>query len=142
MKIAHVKITEKEKMNAVKEIRMQVFVIEQNVPSNEDWDKEPSENYLIYNDQNLPIGTMRWREAEGKIKIERVSVLKEYRNQGYGEQLMKFVLEDIKRLNITKKQIILHSQLLAIPLYERLGFVKYGEIFYEAEIPHYAMRLV
>ncbi len=140
MKVEHVKTTDKEKMAIVKEIRMQVFVLEQNVPYEEDWDEEESENYIAYNDQDIPVGTMRWRDLGDVIKIERVSVLKEYRNKGYGEKLMNCALDDLKL--ITTKPIILHSQLLAIPLYERLSFEKYGEIFYEAEIPHYAMKLI
>ncbi len=140
MKVERVKITDQEKMAIVKEIRMQVFIIEQNVPYEEDWDEEESENYIIYNDQDIPVGTMRWRDLGDIIKIERVSVLKEHRGRGYGELLMRCALDDLKL--ITSKPITLHSQLLAIPLYERLGFEKYGEIFYEAEIPHYAMKLI
>ncbi len=40
MKVERVKITDQEKMAIVKEIRMQVFVVEQNVPYEEDWDEE------------------------------------------------------------------------------------------------------
>ena len=35
--------------------------------------------------------------------------------------------------------IYLHAQLQAIPLYEKHGFVKVGEMFEEATIKHYKM---
>lgn len=141
MRTEYVKISDKAKMELVKEIRMQVFIQEQNVPYEEDWDGLDSENYLIYSSEDIAVGTMRWRETDKEIKIERVAVLKSYRNKGYGTVIMKHALKDLKLLK-TNKEIILHSQLQAIPLYKRLGFVKYGEIFYEAQIPHYAMRLL
>ena len=77
--------------------------------------------------------------AREKIKLERVAVLEEYRNNGYGEMLVREVIKDIKA--ITTKPITLNSQLPAIPLYARIGFKQYGELFYEADIPHYAMLL-
>ncbi|MDD2529961.1 MAG: GNAT family N-acetyltransferase [Bacteroidales bacterium] len=139
MRIEHIDFYDQTKMDIAKEIRYKVFVIEQNVPFEEDWDEEYSENYLIFNEKEIPIGTMRWRDLGEKIKLERVAVLEEYRNKGYGEMLVREVIKNIK--DITTKPITLHSQLKAIPLYQRIGFKEYGELFFEAEIPHYAMKL-
>ncbi|MBP1646364.1 MAG: family acetyltransferase [Bacteroidetes bacterium] len=139
MKVVHIEFTDQNLMNEAKQIRVKVFVQEQNVPFEEDWDEEYSENYLILNDEEQVIGTMRWRDLGEKIKLERVAVLEKYRNNGYGEKLVREVIKDIK--SKTNKQITLHSQLKAIPLYERIGFRQYGELFYEADIPHYAMKL-
>lgn len=139
MKIEHIDFFNIDKMEIAKQIRYKVFVIEQNVPFEEDWDEEYSENYLLYDDNGLAIGTMRWRDLGEKVKLERVSVLKEYRNRGFGEILIREVIKEIKAK--TTKPIYLHSQLKAIPLYERIGFKQYGELFYEADIPHYAMKM-
>ncbi len=139
MKIEHIDFLDIDKMEIAKQIRYKVFVIEQNVPFEEDWDEEYSENYLLYDDNGLAIGTMRWRDLGEKVKLERVSVLKEYRNRGFGEILIREVIKEIKAK--TTKPIYLHSQLKAIPLYERIGFKQYGELFYEADIPHYAMKM-
>lgn len=138
MKIVYIDFNNQILLEEAKKIRIKVFVQEQNVPFEEDWDEEKSENYLIYKD-NIPVGTMRWRELENKIKIERVAVLLEYRNKGIGAKLVEEVIKEIKLCS--NKPIILHSQILALPLYRRLGFVQYGDIFYEANIPHYAMKL-
>ena len=139
MKVVHIEFKDQNQMDKAKQIRVKVFVQEQNVPFEEDWDEEFSENYLILNDEEQAIGTMRWRDLGEKIKLERVAVLEEYRNNGYGEMLVREVIKDIK--SKTNKPITLHSQLKAIPLYERIGFKQYGELFYEADIPHYAMQL-
>ena len=139
MKVVHIEFIDNIQMEKAKEIRYKVFVLGQNVPFEEDWDEEYSENYLILNDDNQAIGTMRYRDLGEKIKLERVAVLEEYRNNGYGEMLVREVIKDIKA--ITTKPITLNSQLPAIPLYARIGFKQYGELFYEAEIPHYAMLL-
>ena len=138
MKVIHIENKDNALMEMAKYIRCEVFVKEQNVPFEEDWDEEESENYLIY-DENKPVGTMRWRDIGDKIKIERVAVLAECRGKGIATVMLKEVIGEIK--SKTEKPITLHSQLLAIPLYERLGFKQYGELFYEANISHYAMEL-
>jgi predicted GNAT family N-acyltransferase len=137
MKVIHINSDNEILLEEAKRIRIKVFVEEQNVPFEEDWDGVKSENYLIYKG-NKPVGTMRWRELETKIKIERVAVLLEYRNKGIGTKLVRTVIEEIRLLS--NKPIILHSQILALPLYKRLNFEPYGEIFYEANIAHYAME--
>lgn len=138
MEVIRIENNDNTLMEIAKYIRCEVFVKEQNVPFEEDWDEEESENYLIY-DNDKPVGTMRWRDIGDKIKIERVAVLSECRGKGIATLLLKEVIEEIK--SKTNKPITLNSQLLAIPLYERLGFKQYGDLFYEANIPHYAMDL-
>ncbi|MFA6367369.1 MAG: GNAT family N-acetyltransferase [Bacteroidales bacterium] len=139
MRVKHINAANQEEMDIAKHIRVEVFVKEQNVPFEEDWDEEESENYLIYDNNNIPVGTMRYRDLGEKIKLERVAVLKEHRNKGYGEKLVREVIGEIKQQ--TPKPITLNSQLPAIPLYQRIGFQQYGDLFYEADIPHYAMKL-
>ncbi|MFM8960216.1 MAG: hypothetical protein ACKOKH_08145, partial [Bacteroidota bacterium] len=38
---------------------------------------------------------------------------------------------------LTTPEIYLHAQVQALPFYRRLGFAQVGELFYEADIPHY-----
>jgi predicted GNAT family N-acyltransferase len=65
-------------------------------------------------------------------------MLKDFRNQGLGSELLKEVLNDVQKLD---KKIYLHSQLMAVSYYERAGFKKVGDIFTEAGIEHYLMEL-
>ncbi|RLD59054.1 MAG: GNAT family N-acetyltransferase [Bacteroidetes bacterium] len=119
-------------------IRENVFVKEQQVPPELEYDgfENESHHYLLfYNDE--PIATARWRKTENGIKLERFALLPEYRDKGIGTKLLQRVMEDISPFG---KTIYLHAQLKAVPYYERVGFVKKGDIFVEAGIEHYLME--
>lgn len=133
------KIKLKEDKLKAFEIRKQVFVIEQNVNADEEYDDEDeiSTHFIAYFNQ-IPCGTARWRFKEkGIIKLERFAVLKEFRDKGIGAALVKAVLEDLPLAS----KVMMHAQLHAIPFYEKQGFEKYGNLFLEAGIEHYAMKL-
>lgn len=90
-----------------------------------------------------PIGCIRFTPSIGKIS--RLAVLKEYRQYGFGKELMLAVqqhavahrLEDlgecVRDVGDGKKVVRLqcHSQLYVVPFYERLGFRREGEEFDE-----------
>ena len=118
------------------EIRQNVFIEGQNVdPVLEIENEDICTHYLLFLD-NRPIGTARWRETKKGIKLERFAIVDEYRNMGYGTIILEKVMQDILPLART---IYLHSQLKAVNYYERMGFVKTGELFQEAGIDHYLM---
>jgi len=120
------------------EIRKKVFVEEQGVDPRLEYDAHDVEanHYLVLLD-NQPVGAARWRKTEYGIKLERFAVLPEYRNKGMGEKLLERIMKDVKPL---RKKIYLHAQLRAVPYYERAGFVKQGETFFEADIEHCYME--
>ena len=117
-------------------IRNEVFVKGQNV---EVWieleHEEESNHYLLFLD-DLPVATARWRETDKGIKLERFATLPDYRNRGFGSMLLKEIMKDVEGLRL---RIYLHAQLGAVHFYEKHGFVKEGEIFYEANIGHVGM---
>ncbi|MBA3898761.1 MAG: GNAT family N-acetyltransferase [Bacteroidetes bacterium] len=121
------------------EIRRKVFVEEQNVPAEEEFDEfeEDSQHFLaLLND--LPLGTARWRFTDYGIKLERFAVIKEYRNKNVGHALLTSVLEEVKPYN---KTIYIHAQVPALKFYERFGFIIKGALFIECDIEHYMMVL-
>jgi predicted GNAT family N-acyltransferase len=122
------------------EIRRKVFVEEQKVPADEEFDEfENSSTHFLafYND--IPAATARWRFTEKGIKLERFAVLKEFRNKKIGSEILNAVLDDVKPFN---KYTYLHAQLAAVNFYERAGFKKKGDIFSECDIEHYLMVLL
>ena len=123
-----------EKANS---IRQQVFVEEQKVDPELEYDEfeDVALHYLLYVEKE-PVATARWRETDKGIKLERFATIRAFRNQGLGALLLQDVMEDVVLLG---KKIYLHSQILAIPFYERHGFEKIGEQFTEAEIEHFEM---
>src|SRR6185436_18959968 len=112
------------------EIRKKVFVEEQQVSREEEYDQfeESSIHYLVY-DNEIPAGTARWRITNDGIKLERFAVLSEFRNRKLGGAVLASVLNDVKPLN---KKIYLNAQITAIDFYEKAGFEKVGEEFIEA----------
>ena len=120
------------------DIRKKVFVGEMDIDPNVEYDKHDptAHHYLVLLDDH-PVGTARWRETEDGIKLERFAILEEQRNRHIGKILLKEMLHDVVPLG---KKIYLHAQLKAVPFYERSGFKKIGEIFFEARLGHYYME--
>jgi len=133
-KVNSFKTDEKVLFEKARVIRDKVFVQEQNVAEEEEFDEfeDESLHYLLFVDKKA-IGTARWRHIGNKV-----AVLKEYRGKGYGDFLVKTVLKDALKEG---KTIYLHAQLKAIPLYERSGFKKVGDLFMECDIEHYKMLI-
>lgn len=133
------KFTTKDKDSAAIafDIRNKVFVEEQKVDREEEYDshEDESNHFLLLKDEQ-PIGTARWRFTDNGIKLERFAVLKGHRNNGAGSFLVIEVLKDVQP---HKKTIYLNAQVSAINVYARSGFVKEGEMFSEANIDHYKM---
>jgi len=130
--------TEKE-LQQVFDIRKKVFIEGQNVPSEIEMDNydETSEHFITYlND--ISIGCARIRQND-YIKLERIAILKEYRNKGYGTKLTKWLINYCKQKK--NREIMLHSQLYVVDFYKKFGFKKVGEIFDEAGIEHVKMIL-
>jgi predicted GNAT family N-acyltransferase len=124
-------------MDVANEIRRKVFVVEQQVSREEEYDsfEESSIHYLVFVDE-IPVGTARWRITKDGIKLERFAVLKEYRKSGAGTAVLKKVLKDVIPL---EKKIYLNAQLTAINFYLKEGFATEGDEFIEANIRHYKM---
>jgi predicted GNAT family N-acyltransferase len=120
------------------EIRQKVFVEEQCVDPALEYDEfeDTSTHYIAYFDSR-PAGTCRWRKTDKGIKMERFAVLKEFRNKGVGEALLKQALEDVPK---TEGKIYLHAQTQVIPFYEKYGFKTFGDEFEEANIMHFKMQ--
>ncbi len=121
---------------ASRKIREEVFVIEQQVPPEIEYDEfELTSTHILATLNGDPVGTARWRRTDFGEKLERFAVLKSARGKGVGQALVQFVLDQLD----DAVPAYLNSQVSAIPFYARLGFVETGDIFYEAGIPHRKM---
>jgi predicted GNAT family N-acyltransferase len=136
-------ITEPDQLKKAFHIREIVFVQEQGVPAEEEYDSHEtiSRHFLALADGE-PCGTARWRYTDKGIKLERFAVLEAYRSRKVGSALVKAVLDDIKNQESSKnKMLYLHAQLTAMPLYSKFGFKPIGDMFEECHIKHYKMVL-
>ena len=95
---------------------------------------------LAYQDDQC-IGTGRLVHLDhGHAQIGRMAVLARVRGQGVGKQILGELIDLAKREDV--KTLILHSQLTAIPFYEKLGFKVEGLSYEEAGIAHRNMILL
>ncbi len=111
---------------------------EEGVDANLEYDHEEEAHHYLLFLGGKALATARWRETDKGIKLERFAVLPEFRNRGFGALILKEVIKDVKPL---EKMVYLHSQLRAVPFYERNGFIREGPVFYEAGMGHYFMKL-
>lgn len=133
------KVNTKKSLNRVYNIRKKVFIEEQKVPVELEMDEhdETSEHFILYLNKK-PIGCARIR-YNSFAKLERIAILKEYRNQGYGSKLTEYLIQYCKDKKIGR--IIIHSQMYIVDFYKKFGFKPVGEPFYEAGIEHVKMIL-
>ncbi|RLF51447.1 MAG: GNAT family N-acetyltransferase [Thermoplasmata archaeon] len=134
------KVTSKNELKQVLQIRMNVFVKEQKVPPHveiDGLDKE-AEHFIVYL-KNKPIGCARIKTHKNHAKLERIAITKHHRNKGYGKQLTRYLINYCKQKQFSK--IYLHSQTHVADFYEKLGFKKTGKPFYEGGIKHIKMYM-
>lgn len=124
----------------VRAIRETVFVKEQGVSPSEEYDEhELTAQYVIgYDTSGDPIATARYRGIGDTAKIERVAVLKNNRGQGIGKKLIQYIEKIASEQGY--QHFKLGAQTHAIPFYEALGYVAYGDVFMDANIPHRYMK--
>ncbi len=125
-------------------IRQEVFVVEQEVDPDEEFDEfeDISTHFVALDANDDPIGSARWRETKNGIKLERFAVKATRRGDGIGGALVQAVLDNIEKSKGKGNLLYMHAQLKAIPLYERFGFQKKGEQFEECNIQHYSMEKI
>jgi len=123
-------------MRAARSIRETVFIIEQKVPGEIEYDEfEDTSTHILARYSGRAAGTARWRKTRYGYKLERFAVLEEVRGKGVGRALVLFILKQIE----SESTIYLNSQVSALGFYAGLGFKAEGEVFYEADIPHRKM---
>ena len=132
----HVRLAHWQKDNAdLRRIREAVFIAEQAVPAELEWDDEDIEAvHFLACEGDYPIGTARLL-ADGQIG--RVSVLKDWRGLKVGEKLMQAVIAEAEKRGL--HQQMLTAQVHATPFYERLGFRIVSDEYLDAGIPHVDM---
>ena len=128
----------KDDLIDVLRLRVEIFVMEQNGPHDEEPDVHDKESaFVVAKADGTIIGTARFRNVGDTVKIERIAVKKEYRGRGIGRRLVDYAIEHIEREG--PKVIFLHAQTAAEDFYQKLGFHPVGDRFVEAGIEHIKM---
>ncbi|MBM7642508.1 putative GNAT family N-acyltransferase [Streptococcus loxodontisalivarius] len=119
-------------------IRHQVFVKGQGIPRSRDLDKDEANclHFVLYDDNNQAAATCRllFSQTEKSASLQRMAVLDKYQGHGLGNQLLQYVCDFAKERQI--RSIKAHSQLSALPFYQKNGFIPQGETFLDTGIEH------
>lgn len=118
-------------------IRNAVFVEEQGFIDEFD-DVDQRAIHLVMYHGETPIGVCRVFTSEEGWLLGRFAVVKEWRGQGLGSLLLRHGEEAVRSHG--GKTLTLHAQCRAMEFYRKNGYIPFGEIEYEQDCPHMAMR--
>ena len=123
---------------ALRAVRETVFVAEQGVPVELEWDGlDPGCRHLLAEDAHgRPIGCARLL-PDGHIG--RMAVLAPWRGRGVGRALLRAMLGQAAASGVA--MVRLNAQVQALGFYAREGFKACGDEFDDAGIAHRAMQL-
>ncbi|WP_297793605.1 GNAT family N-acetyltransferase [uncultured Marinobacter sp.] len=124
---------------SIRAIRQRVFVEEQNIPPELEWDDtdDIADHYLAITEDNEPAAVARvFSTLEETAHIGRMAVLPEFRGKGVGEALLRHLISETSRY----EELKLSAQEYAIPFYQRSGFHVCSDLYDDAGIPHVDMR--
>ncbi|AZM52747.1 GNAT family N-acetyltransferase [Streptomyces sp. WAC 01529] len=131
-------------------VRKDVFVAEQQVPEEVEYDAYDSVavHVLAVREDGVPLGAGRLLTGAaaaaknggdtGVGALGRLAVTAAARGLGIGAALVRAIEDAARARGLTA--VDLHAQTHALGFYERLGYEAYGPEFPDAGIPHQAMR--
>lgn len=121
--------------NALRTVREQVFVREQSVPVELEWDEfDALSQHVVAEASGQAVGTGRLL-PDGHIG--RMAVVESWRRRGVGSALLAALLRAARSRGI--RRVRLNAQARAMSFYLRHGFVAEGDEFVEAGIAHRSM---
>jgi predicted GNAT family N-acyltransferase len=130
--------TTEQDMAQVRAIRQQVFIDEQQIPPDLEWDGHDDAciHVLAFAPTGTAVGTGRLA-PDGRIG--RMAVLASWRGRGAGSALLTALLE--AACESGRERVYLHAQESARPFYRRAGFRALGDPYLEAGIRHVSMEM-
>ena len=123
---------------SLREVRTAVFIVEQGVPPDLEWDCLDADcaHVLARDAAGHAIGTGRLLPDR---KIGRMAVVQRARGQGVGAAIMQALLAMTRERG--DAEVELSAQTHALGFYEKFGFVAFGDEYFDVGIPHRSMRL-
>jgi exonuclease SbcD len=137
----HTHIASPNELEGAFEIRRRVFIDEQGVDPEIEWDgQDETAVHAIATIDGRTVGTGRFLKTDDPevVRIGRMAVVSEHRRRGIGETLLRILEEHASSRGALRAT--LHAQTYVRSFYASHGYVAEGETFDEAGIEHIAMQ--
>ena len=122
------------------EVRKEVFVEQQGILETlvfDDLEAEAMHMIVAHGEQTIGTARVRFLDT-GEAKLERMAVLKAFRDRGIGKGIISFMAKELTSRRVEK--IVLHAQHEVVGFYKKCGFEESGLPFSEAGIKHTKME--
>ena len=122
------------------ELRSQVLRIPLGLEyTSEELEAESGEYHFGCKVDNKFVGSLILRPLQDNImQIRQVAVTQDFQKMGIGSKMVSECENFARKSHVNT--VILHSRESAVPFYEKLGYIKYGERFEEVGILHWLMK--
>ena len=125
---------------AVKALRCAVFVEEQGLPAEEEFDShdESATHAAAFDPAGRVVGAGRlYRDAAGEARIGRMAVRRDMRRSGIGGELLRWL--EAKAVGQGAGVVVVHAQAYLERFYARRGYVVDSPPFIEDGLEHICM---
>lgn len=120
-------------------LRREVFIREQKVPEADEFDSyDLTATHVVAMVGGDVAGVLRILFLPEHVKIGRVAVGRDWRGQGIASAMMRFAMDHARDRG--ESRFYLTAQVDKLTLYEKLGYVAFGEVFQDGGMPHLAMK--
>ena len=121
-------------------LRKEVFIVEKNVPEEEELDGKEKEHihFGMYENGTLIACLRAQGVGDGLLHIGRIAVKKDCRGKGMGKTLLEFLFTYAKENGFSAVELSAMDS--AEGFYKKLGFIPEGDYYPEAGIPHIYMK--
>ena len=128
-----------EEVRAALALRLEVFVVEQSVPVEEEVDEhDDTALHLVAVEDGRVVATARVVMEGDTAKLGRVAVATPARRRGIAGRLIAASEAHARARGATR--VARAAQTGALPLYEKAGYTAYGERFMDANLEHLMME--
>ncbi|AIF42794.1 GNAT family N-acetyltransferase [Virgibacillus sp. SK37] len=132
------KVENQQELEQAYNVRMVVFVDEQQVSPEEEMDENDAHSiHFVGYEGAEPIAASRLRFVDTYGKLERICILKEHRGKSFGRQMIEAMEREIAAQGYQKAK--LNGQIQAENFYKKLGYQTVSDVFMDAGIPHVTM---
>ena len=137
---AEIRLAMPDDMEDVFALRRAVFIGEQNVDPEEEWDgRDDAAVHVVavMGEEIVGTGRLLIDEGETTCRIGRMAVRQNLRRHRIGDGILALLEREAQDRGFS--QALLHAQAYVKEFYAQAGYTEHGEVFMEADIEHIAM---